>query len=50
MAKKRTKFPLKLKNDVEVRTFDELHEHFDLEKIIGYFQDGRLLTWLNARD
>ena len=49
MAKK-TKFPLKLKDDAEVRTLDELHEHFDLEKIIGYFQDGRLLTWLNDRD
>ena len=48
MAKK-TKFPLKLKNDVDVRNLDELREHFDLEKIIGYFQDGRLLTWLKDR-
>ena len=49
MAKK-TKFPLKLKNDVDVRTLDELREHFDPERIIGYFQDGRLLTWLKDRN
>ncbi len=43
------KFPLKLKDNVDVHNIDELREHFDLERIIGYFQDGRLLTWLKGR-
>lgn len=46
---KTIKFPLKLKNDFPVRTLEELKEHFDLEKIVGYFLDGKLLTWLQAR-
>ena len=48
MAKK-IKFPLKLKNDFPVRTLEELKEHFDLEKMVGYFLDGKLLRWLQAR-
>lgn len=43
------KFPLKLKNDFPVRTLEEMKEHFDLVKIVGYFLDGKLLTWLQAR-
>lgn len=43
------KFPLKLKDDFPVRSMEELHQHFDLYKIIGYFIDGRLLTWLQSR-
>ena len=45
MAKK-IKFPLKLKNDFPVRTLDELRAHFELSKILGYYLDGKLLTWL----
>ena len=48
MAKK-IKFPLKLKDDFQVRTLDELKEHFDLDKIVAYFLDGKLLTWLKDR-
>lgn len=48
MAKK-IKFPLILKDDFQVRTIDELREHFDLEKIISYYQNGKLLTWLEDR-
>jgi len=43
------KFPLKLKDDFPVRSMEELRQHFDLCKIIGYFIDGRLLTWLQSR-
>lgn len=43
------KFPLKLKDDFPVRSLEELRQHFDLCKIIGYFIDGRLLTWLQSR-
>lgn len=48
MAKK-IKFPLQMKNDAQVRDLDELREHFDLDKAIGYFLDGKLLSWLEAR-
>lgn len=48
MAKK-IRFPLKLKDGAEVRTLDELKENFDLESILGYFTDGKLVTWLADR-
>ena len=48
MAKK-IKFPLMMKDDVQARNLDELKENFDLDKAIGYFLDGKLLTWLEAR-
>ena len=49
MRKRRIKFALELKDDEQVRSLEELQEHFDLEKIIGYYQDGKLLTWLEDR-
>lgn len=42
------KFPLQLRDGAEARSMEELREHFDLEKIIGYFQDGRLVKWLDC--
>ena len=48
MARK-VKFPLKMADGFEVRTLDELKEHFDVESIVGYFSDGRLLNWLQTR-
>lgn len=48
MAKK-IKFPLVMRDDAEVRTMEELKEHFDIEKAVGYFLDGKLLSWLEAR-
>ena len=48
MARK-VKFPLKMADGAEVRTLDELKEHFDVESVVGYFSDGRLLTWLQSR-
>lgn len=51
MAKKtkKIKFALEMKDGVQVRNLDNLREHFDLEKAIGYFIDGKLITWLNDR-
>ena len=51
MAKKakKIKFPLKLKDDFPARNLEELKQHFDLDKIVTYFLDGKLLTWLEAR-
>ena len=34
---------------VEVRSLEELREHFDLDKVIECFRDGRLLEWLQDR-
>lgn len=48
MARK-IRFPLKMKNGAEVRTLDELRDNFDLESVLGYFMDGKLLTWLADR-
>ena len=47
MAKKM--FTLTLKDDVEVRTLEELRENFDLEKVVEYFKSGELLEWLEDR-
>ena len=46
---KTIKFPLKLRDEFPVRSIDELRQYFDLDKIIGYYLDGKLLTWLESR-
>ena len=46
---KRIRFPLKLAQGAEVRTLEELREHFDLEAILEYYKNGKLLTWLEDR-
>ena len=38
-----------MKNDVLVKNLDELRENFDLNMVVGYFLDGRLFRWLEAR-
>lgn len=43
------KFPLEMKNGIQVRNISELKENFDVEKVVGYFLDGRLKKWLDAR-
>lgn len=48
MAKK-IRFPLEMDNGVEVRSIEELGEHFSLEKVLEYFANGKLLTWLKDR-
>ena len=48
MAKK-IKLPLEMANGVVVRTLEELQENWDLEKIMMYYHNGRLQTWLNDR-
>lgn len=49
MRKRRIKFALELKDGEEARSMEELRAYFDIEKIIGYYQDGRLLAWLEDR-
>lgn len=43
------KFPLEVKNGVKARNISELKENFDVEKVVGYFLDGRLKSWLESR-
>ena len=43
------KFALDLKDGEAARTIEDLRKHFDLEKIVAYFLNGRLLTWLRHR-
>lgn len=42
---KKIRFPLQM-NGTDVRTIEELREHFDLESVLGYFANGKLITWL----
>lgn len=48
MAKK-IRFPLDMGNGVEVRTLEELQDNFSVEKVLGYYVDGKLVTWLKDR-
>lgn len=43
------KFPLKMADGSQVRTIEELREHFDLAAILGYYNSGRLSEWLIDR-
>lgn len=43
------KFPLEMKNGIKVRTMKDLVDNFDTEKVVGYFLDGKLKKWLDAR-
>lgn len=48
MAKK-NKFPLKMEDGAEVRSLDELKEHFDIGSVVRDFFNGELLAWLEDR-
>ena len=49
MARKiRVKAPL-LVNGIEIRDIDVLRDNFDIEAIIGYAFDGKLVKWLRDR-
>lgn len=48
MAKKR-RFPLEMESGVEVRSLEELREHFSLARVLVYASNGKLVTWLRAR-
>ena len=48
MARKE-KFALDMGGGKEVRSLEELQDAFNIDRVIGYFQDGSLLTWLDDR-
>lgn len=43
------KFPLEMKDGFKVRTLEELKQHFDLENVLVYLLNGKLLRWLELR-
>ena len=45
-----TKFSLKMPDGMDARNLEELKAHFDLDSVLGYYYDGRLLKWLESRD
>lgn len=49
MAIKKVRYPLILKENERVTDIRGLKEHFDPEKIINYFLDGKLVGWLVSR-
>lgn len=48
MSKGKIRFSLKLKENAEAHSLQELRENFDLKKIIQYFSDKTLERWLDA--
>ena len=48
MAKK-IRFPLEMEDGIEVRDLEGLKENFSLERVLFYFADGKLETWLRDR-
>lgn len=48
MAKK-VRFPLEMDNGIEVRDIESLRENFSLQRIMGYFENGKLVIWLRDR-
>ena len=48
MAKK-VRFPLEMDGGIEVRDIESLRENFSLQRIMGYFENGKLSTWLRDR-
>ena len=48
MAKK-IKFPLEMSEGIHVRTIEEMRENFNLDRVLGYFIDGKLKIWLEDR-
>ena len=48
MAKK-VRFPLEMEDGIEVRSVEELRKNFSLPRVLGYIQDGKMITWLRDR-
>ena len=46
---RKIKFALEMADGIEVRSIEELRDHFDLDNVIEYFRNGKLLEWLQDR-
>lgn len=49
MRKRNIKYPLIMNDDIKVRTLEDLQMHFDLERTLAYFENGKLVKWLYDR-
>lgn len=47
---KKLRFPLKMANDVEVRSMDELRANFSISRVMDYLLNGKLALWLRDRN
>ena len=43
------RFPLIMRNKVEVRTLEELRDNYDRESVLEYYANGKLQLWLSQR-
>lgn len=50
MGRRIIRFPLVLKDGKEARTLEELQQHFDLNKVVEYWLEGKLAVWLEQRN
>lgn len=48
MAKK-IRFPLEMEDGEEVRSMEELREHFSLASVLEYIKNGKMVIWLRDR-
>lgn len=44
--KKKVKFSIKMRQDVEVRNLEELRQNFSLTRVLVYMSNGKLVKWL----
>lgn len=47
--KRHIKFPLFMKNDIPIRTLEELRDNFDIESLLVNYANGKLAIWLRDR-
>ena len=46
---KTVRFPLEMDDGAEVRSMEELREHFSLARVLIHIKSGKLSKWLRAR-
>lgn len=46
---KKIKFPLIMKEEIQIRTIEELRDNFEFEKVMEYYINGKLMKWLEDR-
>ena len=49
MRPHRKKFPLIFRDGTEINTMADLRKNFDFKKVMGYFQNKKLASWLDDR-
>lgn len=46
---RKLRFELEMKDGAAIGSLEDLAEHFDLEKVLSYVENGKLATWLKDR-